>query len=136
MIEGLTLIAPSEPESCDSPYYSKDIVGKRGEDLALGGIWSVERETRSRSCNYLLLFCSRELSKYSLGDGSGRLDSQAVHEHSRSGSHLEMAGVQKTCATEWCGFSDNDKNSLPVVEVDTEAGQSWQGSFHSSVDNH
>jgi len=123
LTEVLTLVAPSESKSRDSSDYSKDIVRKRGDDLALGRVRPVQSKTGSRSSDDLLLFCSCELSKDSLGDSSRRLNSQAVHKHSRSGRHLAaLVGTQKACATGWRELldndndSDSDSDSFPVVE--------------------
>lgn len=48
----------------------------------------MQSQERSRCCDNLLLLGTCELSEDSLSDSGRWLDSQAVHEHGRSGRHL------------------------------------------------
>ena len=86
-LEELTLIAPSQSESCYSSDNAEDIMRKRSDDFTLGWIGTMKSKSRPRSGHNLLLFGASELSKNSLSHCSGGLQSQAIHEHIRSGRH-------------------------------------------------
>lgn len=88
--EQLTFAATGESKGGECSDDAEAVLGKDWRDLALRGIGSVDGEFGTRSCDDLLLFCTRELTQHSLSDGRGRLYSQAVHEHGTGGRHGEQ----------------------------------------------
>lgn len=81
-----------DAESSQRPYDSKGIMGHQNCRLEDGVIllWVPKCEEGTAGCEDLLnLLVAGEVTNDRLIDGGGGLDRQGVHEHRRSGRHVE-----------------------------------------------
>ena len=89
-----TFVASGQPESRKRSYDAKDILRVYRSYFALSGVRTMKCKLRTGSGHNLLLFCTRELSEYSLRYSCGVLQRQGIHEHIRCSRH----GGQLLCS--------------------------------------
>lgn len=92
-----TFAAPRNPKCGKCPDNTKDILCVDRRDVALRGIWAMDRELRPRRGHDLLLLCACKLTEYRLRHSRRRLDRQGVHEHVRSGCHGGQLAIVLEC---------------------------------------